>query len=336
MKKQLLPFAAGVLTVLLFLEMIFRLLPVSTATRSGYHIHPLILTYPPYHCFTSATGWDLKNAQHHCANNLGFLSDRDFTRDPQALALIGDSFVEANMLAKHERLAARLENRLAGKPVYALGGPGSSLLDYAERAKFAAKELGTKTFVFVLERGDIRQAACGSGNVHGPCIDGRTRLPRTETQLPPGMLKRALRESALAQYVFSQLKFDPSKMMQSFPHAGIKESSGIAAQSASPSIGELVIKRFLEQISSIEDARFYFLIAPDPALVTGKVTSENADIQSFRSATRSMRATFIDPVPEFREFVSRSGRILEVGPYDGHWNSDATEIIADKIAERLH
>lgn len=332
MKKQLLLFVTGGVAVLLLLEIIFRVLPVSTATRSGYYIHPLILTYPPHHCFTAATGWDLKNAQHHCANNLGFLSDRNFVHDPQAVALIGDSFVEANMLAAHERLDAQLESRLADKPVYALGGPGSSLLDYAERAKFAAEKFGTKTFVFILERGDIKQALCGSGNIHGPCIDAHTRLPKTETQLPPGMLKRTLRESALAQYIFSQLKFDLSK---SFLHTGARSSPGIAAQSLPLPVGELVVAHFFKQLSSIENAHFYFLIAPDRAHLSAEAATENGDLQLFKSAARSNHATLIEPGPAFHEFVSRSGRILEIGPYDRHWNRDAVQIIADKIAEKL-
>ena len=78
MKRQLLLFVMGTVAVLAFMEALFRILPGPTATRSGYYIHPLILTYPASHCFTVATGWDLKNSQYNCANNLGFLADRDF------------------------------------------------------------------------------------------------------------------------------------------------------------------------------------------------------------------------------------------------------------------
>ena len=53
----------GVGAALLMLELLFRLLPVSTSTETAYNTDPLILNYPPYHRWTAATGWDLRNAQ---------------------------------------------------------------------------------------------------------------------------------------------------------------------------------------------------------------------------------------------------------------------------------
>ena len=171
----------GALLALLAVEALLRLLPVSTSTKTGYYIHPLILTYPPYQEFVVSTGWSLRNAQRHRANNYGLLTHRDFAPNPQAIALIGDSFVEANMLAEPDRLGGQLEFLIAPQPVFVLGGPGTSLLDYAERARFARERFDVRDFVFVIERGDVRQTLCGSGNIHGPCLDRNTLEPRTET-----------------------------------------------------------------------------------------------------------------------------------------------------------
>lgn len=334
MKNQLLLFATGILAVLLLLEAIFRLLPVSTATRSGYHIHPLIITYPAHHCLTAATGWDLKNSQHSCANNYGFLTDRDFVQDPQAIALIGDSFVEANMLPAHQRLDAQLETRLAGRPVYALGGPGSNLLDYAERAKFAADRFGIRTFVFILERGDVKQAICGSGNIHGPCLDAITLLPRTEIQRPPNALKRVVRESALAQYLFSQIRFDITKVLFN-PLQPTATPSNPLRQDLSLSASTHVVSQFIRQISTIEGARFMFLIDADRAHLSDTLTREGDDLKTLKSAADAIRAVVIDPTEAFRASVADSGRALEVGPYDHHWNANTVQIVAESIAKRL-
>jgi len=335
MKKPLLLFGTGIIAMMLLLEVVFRLLPVSTATRSGYYIHPAILTYPAHHCFTAATGWDLKNAQKNCTNNLGFLADRDFVLDPQAIALIGDSFVEANMLPAPERLAAQLEIRLKGRPVYALGGPGSSLLDYAERAKFAAEKLGTRTFVFVLERGDVKQAICGSGNIHGLCIDAKTLLLRVETQPPPNDVKRLIRRSALAQYVFSQLKFDISKILPkpSQPRGGSNDMQ-LDGLSVSPPVSK-IIKYFFKEISAIENAQFLFLIDADRTHVSDTSTNESGDLKLLKAEANAMHAIFIDPTAVFRSLFNDSGMILEVGPYDHHWNGNTVQILADLISKRL-
>lgn len=333
MKKKLLLFAIGFTAVLMLLEIVFRLLPVSTATRSGYYIHPHILTYPPYHCFTAATGWDLRNSQHNCTNNLGFLADRDFVYEPQAIVLIGDSYVEANMLPAKERLAVQMEQKLAGRPVYSMGGPGSNLLDYAERAKFAAENLGTKTFVFLIERGDLWQSLCGSGNIHAHCLDPQSLLPKSKTTPPPSALKRLMRESALAQYVYSQLKFDLSKVLSNLnpqrPSPAPKQKNRLSS-----SVRSQIINRFFEQISAIEGARFIFLIDADRARLSETPSSDD-EFTEFRHSAKTGNAFIIDPTDEFRAFVNASGRNLEVGPYDHHWNRSAIRIIANLISQEL-
>ena len=177
----------GALLLLAAAELVCPVLPVSTATDSGYYQDPMILNYPAEHRWQVSTGWDLHNPQRMHANNLGFAAEIDFLPNPQAIALIGDSYVEASMLAPEYRPAARLAAHLAADarhaapgeiiPVYALGGPGSALLDYAERMRFAQHRLGLRDFVLLLEPGDIRQSLCGSGNVHAACLEiGRAHV----------------------------------------------------------------------------------------------------------------------------------------------------------------
>jgi hypothetical protein len=334
MKKQLLPFAGGVVAVLVFLEVLFRILPVSTATRSGYYIHPLIITYPAHHCFTIATGWDLRNSQNNCTNNYGFLADRDFVHDPQAIALIGDSFVEANMLPAQLRLGAQLQAKLPNQAVYAMGGPGSSLLDYAERATFAAENFGIRTFVFILERGDVKQAVCGSGNIHGPCLDARTLLPRAEVQAPASALKRVVRESALAQYLFSQIRFDISKVISN-PLRPVVAKNSSSPKNLSLHESLQITNYFLEQLQRIRGARFIFLIDADRPHLFDTTPDLNQELKALNSAAATVNATVIDPTQAFRKFVADTGTALEVGPHDHHWNASALAILANLIAQKL-
>ncbi len=89
-------------------------------------------------------------------------------RTRHAVALIGDSFVEASMLPAQERPGAQLERALVPtRPVYAMGVPGTALLDYAERIRLAHERFGVRDFVLLMERFDVRQSFCGSGNVGG-------------------------------------------------------------------------------------------------------------------------------------------------------------------------
>ncbi len=193
-----------------------RLLPVSTATMTGYYGDPDLLVYPPDHYWTASTGWDLRNPQNLRSNPQGFASDIDFVPDVAALALVGDSYVEASMLRSQDRPATQLASLLrTPRPVYALGSPGTALLDYAQRIRWASQTLKVVDFVVWMEAGDVRQSLCGSGNVHSRCLDPQTLLPRIKRLPPPPTLKRWARHSALAQYVFGQLKLNPAQLVHS-------------------------------------------------------------------------------------------------------------------------
>jgi len=206
---------SAVATFLVVAEVVCRLLPVSTATETDYRRDPLIRTYPAHHRWVTSTGWDLRRPQWMAANNAGFAAAHDFSFNPQAIALIGDSYVEASMLKTSERLAHRLEMVLGGqRPVYAMGSPGTSLLDYAERIRWARQHYGVRDVVLFVEASDVLQSYCGSGNVEGVCLDAATGEVRTSTLPPASDAKRWLRQSAFAQYLVSQLRFDPGRIWQ--------------------------------------------------------------------------------------------------------------------------
>ena len=59
MRRALLGCTIGVAGFLLSCEALFRVLPVSTATMTGYYLDPYILSYPADHEWTASTGWDL-------------------------------------------------------------------------------------------------------------------------------------------------------------------------------------------------------------------------------------------------------------------------------------
>ncbi|MFV0665998.1 hypothetical protein [Denitromonas sp.] len=321
----------GILLTLFGLELLLRLLPVSTATRVDYHVAPTILTYPPHLDFTVATGWDLKNARHLRSNNYGFVDTQDFVPDPQAIAVIGDSFVEANMLAPDDRIGPALSRALGGAAVYSMGGPGSSLLDYAERARLAASRFGIQRFVFVLELGDVQQALCGSGNHHGPCIDPKSGAFTPYARPSATGLKTWARHSALAQYVFSQLKFNPARLWQSLRPA-------IAADHAQKTMPQAlthgILTRFFDGLPVTSH--------PPVVLIDGPRGRDGAETDRQLAQMAELRATaeaagvrVLDLTPHFAAWRAASPLSLEVGPYDGHWNPLGHRIAAEAAAEAL-
>ncbi len=336
MSRKLTLMALGMLLCALTLELILRILPTSTYSDTGYYIDPLIITYRPGHRFRTSWGWDFSHPVNQRANNLGFLSARDFVPDPLAVALIGDSFVDASMLPEHERVGEQLQRALAARPVYELGGPGSSLLDYAERIRYAANHLGVRDFVLILERGDIKQSYCGSGNIHGPCLDAITGIPTTETRTPPPAMQRYLRHVALLQYVVGQLRFDPVQRVRGMLAS---EPSPLRLPNAPPvfsdAAAERVLEAFFERVSPLVKGRLILVFDCDRTAINDGGSGDDPQRERVMRRARERGATVVDLAPAFRTYVASTGRHLEVSPQDGHWNRVATRLVAAAIADAL-
>lgn len=344
--KVILRMAAGALMLALALEASLRLLPVSTATLVGYHHDPDVLTYPANHRFTSATGWDLRNSQAMQANAAGFVADLQFTRNPLALALIGDSVVESSGLASGSRPAAQLQTLLGpSQPVYPMGSPGTSLLDYAERMRLARQQWGVRDMVVLINLGDVSQSVCGSGQVASPCLHAETRLPGNEKQPPPSLLKHWARQSALAQYVFSQLKASPERLwptLRALPatllpvdHTQTRPSGAAAVRPPTdPALLDAVIDLFFERIRPISGGRLVFVIdRPLPGRATTRLPVEESDLFAVRA--RQAGATVVDMASAYAEHASTSDLTLAIGPYDWHPNQRGVHLIAQQAARGL-
>lgn len=330
---------AGALACVLGLEALLQVLPVSTYTDTGYHIDPRIVTYRPGHEFRVSWGWNLESPLRQRANNLGFLSERDFTPDPEALGLIGDSFVDASMLPAGERVGDQVQRVIGARPVYAMGGPGSSLLDYAERLRYAAEKLSVRDFVLVLETGDIKQVYCGSGNIHAPCLDRVSGEARIETQAPPSALKRVLRHSAFLQYMLGHLRFDPlARMRRAFgpapasaPATGRSYWAGMTEADIDRIVGE-----FFTRIAPHRHGRLVFVLDSDRLAANRGETAPDPMRAHLIAVLRSRGAEVIDLAPVFEKHVRETGFHLEVSPHDGHWNRLATRLVAEAIGRTLN
>ncbi len=333
-------FFAGVALALALLELVLQLLPVSTATRSGRTLDPLLVTYPPHHQWQSATGWDLRNAQRLQSNNYGFSATRDFHAGTDAVALIGDSMIEASMLASRDRPEAQLQRALGDRPVYAMSGPGSSILDYAERIRWASQTLGVRDFVVLLERGDLRQAICGSGNNHGPCLDPLTLKPSQVQVQQASVVKRVLRHSALAQYLSGQIMLSPTRfwqqaIQQAHPEGRpqpLRGSSGM--QSVGPEEVQAA-EEFFKRVAPFVPGQLILLLDGDRVQVYKGAAQASPRAEMLGKLAQLHGAQLLDLEPSFRSSYEALGLKFEVGPYDAHYNRLGVEVAMGAAAEAL-
>jgi hypothetical protein len=342
---------AAIAGTMLGLELLLRTLPVSTATLTGYYFDKDVLTYPAHHEWWVSTGWSLRNPQHLRSNNYGFVSALDFQSDPRALALIGDSYVEASMLDAADRPEAQLQTLLAdSRRVYGLGAPGTALLDYAQRIRFANQSLQITDFVVWLERGDARQSLCGSGNVHSRCLDPHALAPRVQRRPEPTWVKRIARHSVLAQYLFGQLKVDlPAIAAATFRRNVPGEPDTPEARAAStvsrgnpPRISDRTVKvvdtvldRFFEEIGPYARGRLIFLVDGYRKAAPRKVSELDLERDYLIQQLRARGAEVVDLQPAFEARSSRDGLSLEVGPYDRHLNRLGVRLAMEQAAAQL-
>ncbi|MFT3717857.1 hypothetical protein [Pseudorhodoferax sp.] len=348
MARRLLSFLAGLAAAAVIAEVMLRLLPVSTATMTGYYHDPDLLTYPSGHTWTMATGWDLRNPQTLHANNWGFAAAHDFVPDASAVALVGDSYVEASMLAPGDRPAAQLEALLGGtRRVYALGTPGTAMLDYAQRIRFASERFQIRDFVVLMEGADARQALCGSGNVVSRCLDPATLQPRIVRQPPPSLWARIARRSALAQYLMSQLRFKPATLVKAtFTRTPPEDRDATAERSrpvvpapqqvqAKRAMVDAVVAEFLATIP--RDAVRRLVIVVDGQRNGPANPPELADLERAYLIERLRQSGAIvhDLELRYAEHAVHSERSLAVGPYDGHLNRLGVRLAMSAAAESL-
>src|SRR3954449_2387163 len=202
---------ASIAFCLLAAEGVLRFLPVSTGLRSmPVTAADPILHFTPNRPFVNSLGWTMHNVVHGRVNNAGCVNDQDYVRDgPPLLAVIGDSFIEAQMVPYAESLQGRLAAALEDKfRVYSFAGSGAPLSQYLIWAGFAVKEYGARAAVINVVGNDFDESLAayriGPGfwqYVPGP--DSQLELKLTPHQA--GTLISLARHSALARYFIINL-----------------------------------------------------------------------------------------------------------------------------------
>src|SRR6187401_3410040 len=202
---------ASIVFCLLAAEIVLRFLPVSTGLRSmPVTAADPVLHFTPNRPFVNSLGWTMHNLVHGRVNNAGFVNDQDYVRDGLPLiAVVGDSFIEAQMVAYPESLQGRLAAALKDKfRIYSFAGSGAPLSQYLIWAGFAVKEYGARAVVIDVVGNDFDESLAAYRIGPGfwqyvPDSNGVLQLKLNPHQA--GTLISLARHSALARYFIINL-----------------------------------------------------------------------------------------------------------------------------------
>ena len=95
--------------------------------------HPIGHGTPDFR-YTYSRDWSFHLANSGTLNNEGFRASQDYRPDPQGLAVVGNSFVQADAVLPADAMTERI-GALLHRNAVAVGGDGFSIADYAVRAR---------------------------------------------------------------------------------------------------------------------------------------------------------------------------------------------------------
>jgi hypothetical protein len=292
--------------------------------------------------YTSSMGWDLRHVVHGKTNGMGFLSPHEYTADRRAVALLGDSFVEAQMLRHDESLAGQLETRWGGRVhAYNFGMSGASLPHYLGMAREMGSQFTFDAAVVVITPGDYVEGFESQEGLYswGEAADGD--LVKLVPAAHRDGIRQLARELATVRYVRSNMKLALHNIV---PAA----RKGCTPQSLSGQDKER-LSRYVEALPEalrLPPGKIVLVFnAPtrdiyervDRNRVAGSrcLDLDTNAIAYLRELAVTSGMRIVDAARVFEDHYRAHRRQLDFSPVDNHWNGVATGAIAAEIDATL-
>ena len=344
--------SAPLVLFLLLLEGVMQLLPVPSPLKTpAVNAENPVYRMLPNREFINSLGWTLEGPVKRRVNNDGFVNDQDYDPvDPRPLfAVIGDSYVEANYLPYEQTLNARLA-AAAGerRRVYSFGASGGPLSQYLVWADYARDRYRPSYMTFVIIGNDFDESLASHRVFPGfhhfvEAGDGTLALSRFDFE--PGWFRSAVRNSALARYLFYNARL--LARLQSLwagltgnERAFVGNTDAVADQ-ARVAASERAVRAFLDllpEYSGLSAERILFVVdGLRPELYDAAALSAAADSYVARMRTHFIAAArergydVIDLQPRFIHAHAADHSSRFEFPYDAHWNDRGHGLAAEAV-----
>jgi hypothetical protein len=341
--SYLITVAAVVLAYLAAAEAVLRFLPVATGLHSvAVSAAQPVFHFAPNHDFVYSQGWNLQGVVRGRVNNAGWVNEQDYTRDGKLplIAVVGDSYIEAQMVPYAETLQGRLAAALKGRfRVYSFAASGAPLSEFPVYAGYAVREFSASAVIVNIANYDFAGSDIAYNRPAGMWLydgaggDKRLRL----IPYHPGWLRPLVRNSALARYLLFNLRLDRPLTTAKLIAASAPIRTAFAADAAPGgarfAAAEDVIPAFFRdfpRMAGLPPDRVLFVMdgfryPKEAALEAGGYTDRLR--QGFDTAARAGGYETVDLDPLFFARYRQDGTRFEV-PGDVHWNGAGHAIAA--------
>ena len=323
-------------------EAVLRFLPVATGLHSvAVDEAQPIFQFEPNRDFVYSRGWNLRDVVRGRVNNAGWVNAQDYVRDNKLplIAVIGDSYIEAQMVPYAETLQGRLAAALKGQArVYSFAASGAPLSEFAIYAGYAVREFGASFVIVNVANYDFADSDAAFNRPAGMWVyDGAGGDKRLSlTPYSPSGLRNIVRHSALARYLLLNLHLDRPLIAAHLIAASLSPiRSALAAEPGRLAAASAIIPLFFhdfpiqaglppDRVLFVMDGVRYPQLAGDTDGYTSRLR------KGFRDAAQRNGYETVDLDPFFFARYRRDGTIFDV-PADGHWNAEGHAVAAEGV-----
>jgi len=346
----LIAMALGTLFALVSAEALFRFLPVSDGLMAmPVHAGAPVFRFSPDRELTWSRDWNFSIVNRIRVNNAGYVNDQDYVRDSRPLlAIVGDSYVEAAMVAPEETVHGRTARAAGtGRRVYSFGASGAPLSQYVVWAREAKVKWAANALVILIIANDFDESlveykSAPGFHYYARRDDGQLELQRQDYR--PSTVRQVLRKSALFRYLALNLhalerlkvllrSLVPSARAQTYVGNTSADAGKTRLQKSRQAVSAFL--RDLQAVSGWKPSEVLFLVDGIRYPANGKAVSGSYFVQMrnyFMSMSRQRGFGTIDLDPFFFARHRADGARFEF-PTDGHWNGLAHGIAAQALMD---
>lgn len=336
--------ALGFAIPLTLAEIALRFLPVSSGLRAmPVNAEQPVFRFEPNRAFTYSRDWNFALANRGRINNDGWINDRNYEKsaEPDVIAVVGDSYVEALMVPTDETFHARLSSALNGQfRVYSFGASGAPLSQYLIWAQYATRNWDARALIINVVGNDFDESLAeykqGPGFWHY-VADGQGGYALRRVDYRVGRLAGIARNSALLRYLLFNLQILalPDRISAGLSRGGRTEafagnvSANVDRQREMQSLGAIdAFLRDLPRMSGLAPSRIAFTVdgfrTPN---AVGADTYFGRMRAAFMTRARAQGFTVLDLDETFLPAFAQDGRSVEF-ENDGHWNAHGHALVA--------
>ena len=330
----------SVVLLTVFLELLFQFLPVASGLRSlSVTTADPVLRYTPNREYIYSRDWNFNMVNRGRVNNAGFINDQDYVHQDATplLAVIGDTYIQAQMVpydkTLHGRLQAAAHKRFR---VYSLAASGAPLSQYLVYSRYAMNEWSAKALIINVVGNDFDESHTHYKSMPGfwyyhPAADHSLRLELAP--LNRGNFTSVVQRSALARYLFINLGLNNLGLgrLAAVTAGSFAGNTSTSTDPARVQASLQVIDTFLADLKQIPG------LAPNRVLFTldgfrypeettaGKGSYFEKMRTAFIERARASGFEVSDLGPLFFTVHTSTDERFEF-PMDGHWNGNGHRV----------